>query len=306
MITAAIPCYNAAPWLRAALESVLGQSRPVAELIVVDDGSTDASAAIASEYPVRLLGTGTNRGPAAARNLALREAAHDIVAWLDADDYWDPHHCAVVAPLLEAHPEAAAAFSAVREVGDRTGIWKMKVACGTPSRMLWESFDGTIVPAMSAFTRREAALAIGGYREEIRIAADFDFWVRLALRYPFIWTQEVTSNYRRHDRQISCEPDVQLRSIYRSRALVAQEMQAAGDLDLARQMRHRTHMLLESDLATAWWQADLPRVRMLLNVAHGQDIDTAQIRRLRPLSKMPAPLLQGWRAFQAMLDNRGA
>ncbi len=306
MITAAIPCYNAAPWLRAALESVLGQSRPVAELIVVDDGSTDASAAIASEYPVRLLGTGTNRGPAAARNLALREAAHDIVAWLDADDYWDPHHCAVVVSLLDAHAEAAVAFSAIREVGDRSGIWKMKMACDTPSRVLWESFDATIVPAMSAVTRRGPALEIGGYREEIRIAADFDFWVRLAMRFPFVWTQEVTSNYRRHDRQISTQPDAQLRSIYRSRALVAQETQAAGDVDLARKMRHRTHALMESDLATAWWQADLPRVRMLLTVADGQEIETAQTRRLRPLSKMPAPLLQGWRAFQAMLDNRGA
>src|SRR5258705_5670466 len=106
-ISAVIPCFNAAPWLRAAIESALGQSRPVAELIVVDDGSTDCSRAIASEYPVRILRVPENRGHASARNLALREAAHDMVAWLDADDFWDPHHCAVVVPLLEAHPLAA-------------------------------------------------------------------------------------------------------------------------------------------------------------------------------------------------------
>jgi glycosyltransferase involved in cell wall biosynthesis len=306
MISAVIPCYNAAPWLRAAIESVLRQSRSVAELIVVDDCSTDASRAIASEYPVRLLVMDANRGHATARNLALREASHDIVAWLDADDYWDERHCAVVVSLLEAHAAAAVAFSAVREVGDRSGVWAPAAACDAPARVVWKCFDGTIVPAMSAVTRRHAALDVGGFREELRIAPDYDFWLRLALKYPFVWTQEVTSNYRRHDRQISCDPLAQLRSLYRSRACVAQETMTAGDADLARRMLARTRELIDADLGAAWWHADMPRLRELLTVANAHGFDTPVSRRLRRLSRVPARWVQSWRAVQALIDRPSA
>jgi glycosyltransferase involved in cell wall biosynthesis len=300
-ISAVIPCYNAAPWLRAAIESALGQSRPVAELIVVDDGSTDGSAAIAAEYPVRMLRSPENRGHAHARNFALREAAHDIVAWLDADDYWDPHHCAVVVPLLEAHPAAAVAFSAVRQVGDVTGVWARPTACPQPVYVFWECFASTIVPAMSAITRRGPALEIGAFREELRIAPDFDFWLRLSLKHPFVWTQEATATYRRHPRQISNNPLAQLRSTYHARALVASELEQAGDRDLASRMRDRARDLLDVELKDAWWQGDTASLRGLLALADGYGFETAQIRKMRRLSRLPSSLVRSWRAMQRAL-----
>lgn len=296
MVTAVIPCYNAAAWLRGAIESVLHQSRAVAETIVVDDGSSDASRAIASEYPVRLLAMETNRGLSCVRNAGLRAASHDLVAWLDADDCWDREHCAIVVPLLERHPDAAVAFSAVREVGDRSGVWTRPTDCHGPTHVLWDCFDATIVPAMSAVTRREAALAAGGFREDIRIAADFEFWLRMAAAHPFVWTREVTASYRRHAGQISASPDAQWLSAHRSRALAARERQDAGDLDVARRMRDRAGELLDADLRDAWWLADMPRLRALLALAATQGFDTPDTRKLRRLAWMPSAATRGWRA----------
>lgn len=91
-ISVVIPCYNAAPFLRETLDSVLNQTRPAMEVIVVDDGSTDDSAAIAESYgpPVRVI-CQENQGESVARNRGMDEAQGDWIALLDADDRWLPH-----------------------------------------------------------------------------------------------------------------------------------------------------------------------------------------------------------------------
>jgi len=87
-----VPCYNASPWLAAAISSALGQNWPAVEVIVVDDGSTDDSLSIARSFAgrgVRVLQQ-PNRGAAAARNLALTAATGDFIQYLDADDLLAP------------------------------------------------------------------------------------------------------------------------------------------------------------------------------------------------------------------------
>jgi glycosyltransferase involved in cell wall biosynthesis len=90
-ISVVIPCYNAAPFLRETLDSVLNQTRPALEVIVVDDGSTDDSAAIAQSYgpPVRVIRQ-ENQGESVARNRGMDEAQGDWIGLLDADDRWMP------------------------------------------------------------------------------------------------------------------------------------------------------------------------------------------------------------------------
>jgi glycosyltransferase involved in cell wall biosynthesis len=90
-ITVVIPCYNAAPFLRATLASALRQTYPPLEVLVIDDGSTDDSAAIAGSYgpPVRVIPQ-TNQGESVARNRGIEEARGDWIAFLDADDLWLP------------------------------------------------------------------------------------------------------------------------------------------------------------------------------------------------------------------------
>lgn len=96
LVSILIPCYNAAPWLAATLDSALAQSWTRTEIILVDDGSTDSSLAIAEAYAGRGLRvlSQPNRGASAARNRALREARGDYIQYLDADDLLAPEKIA--------------------------------------------------------------------------------------------------------------------------------------------------------------------------------------------------------------------
>jgi glycosyltransferase involved in cell wall biosynthesis len=91
-VTVVIPCYNAAPFLRATLESVMRQTHTPFEVLVIDDGSTDQSAAIARSFgsPLRVISQ-TNQGESIARNRGIDEAKGDWIAFLDADDLWLPN-----------------------------------------------------------------------------------------------------------------------------------------------------------------------------------------------------------------------
>ncbi len=89
-ISVAVPCYNGGRYLAATIESLLDQTRPADEIMVVDDGSTDDSPAIAGRYPVRLVQHERNRGLAVARNTALANAQGDILAYVDVDATADP------------------------------------------------------------------------------------------------------------------------------------------------------------------------------------------------------------------------
>jgi hypothetical protein len=156
---------------------------------------------------------------------------------------------------------------------------------------------------MSAMTRRQAALDVGGFREEIRIAPDFEFWVRMAVRFPFVWTQQATSNYRWHDRQISRDRLAQMQSIYHSRALIAQQTEASGSSELASALRDRLRALIDKDLDLAWWRTDMPRVEALLKIAEVHGFDTPVSRKVRRLAKLPARWVRGWRAVQALVES---
>lgn len=121
-VSVIIPLYNAAPWLAATIESVLGQSAPPRQVIVVDDGSTDQSAAIARRYlPQIELVQQPNAGCAHARNRGVALATGDYLAFLDADDYW-------------AREKLALQLAAFAQTPALEAVWgQVKQTCTTPT-----------------------------------------------------------------------------------------------------------------------------------------------------------------------------
>lgn len=112
-VSVIIPLYNKGPWVRRALDSVAGQTFADFELLVVDDGSTDAGARIVAEYGdsrLRLI-TQPNNGPGAARNRGIAEAKGDLIAFLDADDEWLPNYIEHSVRLLDRYGENVASVS---------------------------------------------------------------------------------------------------------------------------------------------------------------------------------------------------
>ena len=287
MITAIIPCYNAAAYLGEAIESVLRQTRPVDEVIVVDDCSTDDSVAIAGQFDVRLLSTPENLGHAAARNLAIQESQGEVIAWLDADDYWNRNHIETVVGLLDENPDAAVACSGVRFFGARQGEWKPELTEMGRMEQFWTCFQQTMVPAMSAVTRTEPLRVIGGFDGSLRSAPDFDLWLRLARQSRFVSTQDVTSNYRWHSSQISADPSRQRESIYRSRAKMLNQLALEEEAYLVEQGREELRKIWNADLQCAWFRSNRADLKSVLALREYVGVETELSKMLQKRLRIP-------------------
>lgn len=200
-ISVVIPAYNAAAYLKDAVESARQQTRPVNEIIVVDDCSTDATLEVARQLGVTVMSTGTNSGPSMARNIGWRAASSQLIAFIDADDIWFPEHCEVVAGLLDANPRAELAFGQQQVFGTHTGVSQAELPDGIPSDAFLQLLRRNVVPQLAVVVRRNALAATGGYDESLRYSEDYDLWLRLAQRGPFICSHRVTAGYRRHPAQ---------------------------------------------------------------------------------------------------------
>jgi glycosyltransferase involved in cell wall biosynthesis len=115
LVSCIVPAHNAAAHLRMALDSILDQTHRPLEIVVVDDGSTDDTAAIAASYgePVRVVHQ-VDAGPAATRNLGIRSARAELVAFLDPDDLWHPEKLARQVARFRARPELDCSVTHVR------------------------------------------------------------------------------------------------------------------------------------------------------------------------------------------------
>lgn len=184
-VSVIIPAYNAAGTITRALASIAAQSLSPAEVIVVDDGSQDATAEIAESMAGALGATKLvvvrqpNKGAGAARNRAIQEATQPVLAFLDADDEWLPakldRSMTVMTEgdyLLVAHD-----YLDVTPDGD------VYVDC---RRRYEEASDPYVplylkgyIPSISVLTRRQAVLDAGGFDESLRNAQDFDLWLKL-------------------------------------------------------------------------------------------------------------------------------
>jgi glycosyltransferase involved in cell wall biosynthesis len=190
-----VPAFNAAATLRGTIESVLAQSRPDLELLVVDDCSSDETPEIVrsfrSDSRVRLLSRSTNGGVSAARNQAIHEATAPVVAFLDSDDLWLPNYLERMGSALDARADAALAYTEAWMLDSRTGEFhrrttSFKVQPG-PDEPPAER--GALIAALlqsnfvfcSAAVRREVFDQIGVFDESMPAAEDYDLWMRIAV-----------------------------------------------------------------------------------------------------------------------------
>lgn len=183
-ISAIIPTHNRANWLVGAIESVLRQSHPVAELIVVDDGSTDNTKEVVQKYAnVRYIYQ-SQRGPSAARNAGARMASGDWLAFLDSDDRWMQEKIAHQIAFLQAHSDMHAVYT--DEIWIRNG---RRVNQGKRHRKaggwIFEMcIPLCIISPSSILLSRKLWQQSGGFDESLPACEDYDLWLRIAAKHP--------------------------------------------------------------------------------------------------------------------------
>lgn len=172
-VTAAIAVRDGEAYLAEAIESVLAQTRPCEQLVVVDNGSRDASAAIARGFGSRVeLVEEPRPGIGAARNAALRAARGELIAFLDADDLWEPRKTELQLAALAARPELQLVFGHVLQFVSPD----LPAAEASALRVPADPQPGLYIGAMLA--RRGAIDAIGAWPEDVRVSDGLSFLLR--------------------------------------------------------------------------------------------------------------------------------
>jgi glycosyltransferase involved in cell wall biosynthesis len=180
LVSAVVTTHNRASLLPRALNSVLEQSYPNLELVVVDDGSTDDTEAVVDRYRnhivLKYLKNAAPEGACSARNSGIREAQGEFVAGLDDDDEWHPER---ITRLLEINRDDFSCLTSdVRMVyPNRSVVWHKKQVIDLDD-LLYSNQVGNQV-----LVRRERLLDIGGFDEKLEAAQDYDLWVRLCEAY---------------------------------------------------------------------------------------------------------------------------
>jgi|WetSurMetagenome_2_1015567.scaffolds.fasta_scaffold95355_2 glycosyltransferase involved in cell wall biosynthesis len=204
-VSVVIPLYNKERHIARAVESVLDQTYGDLELIVVDDGSTDASGAVAErirDSRIRLIRQ-RNVGLSAARNRGIAEARTDLIAFLDADDEWLPEHLETIRRLSKEYPECGA-YATTTSTVDLLGKCTVPEHDGIPAPP-WEGVIPNYFRSATSYPVSASAVAIprhvfdsvGLFPVGVVIGEDLDLWCRIALRYRFAFSTRVGAIYHK-------------------------------------------------------------------------------------------------------------
>lgn len=200
-ISVIIPAFNYARYLRDAIDSVLAQTYPALEVIVVDDGSTDDTPAVLAAYGDRIrVIRQQNQGVSAARNSGIAAARGEYVAFLDADDLWQPAKLEAQMARFDADPSLGLVHCGAESFdgkGQTIHFWRE----GKQGRVAIDilRLEPVIAaPGSNIAVPKRVAEEIGGFDTRMTGSEDWDFYYRVAERYAIGFTPEALVRYRIH------------------------------------------------------------------------------------------------------------
>jgi glycosyltransferase involved in cell wall biosynthesis len=316
LVSIVIPFLDPGAFLREAVESVLAQTYAEWELILVDDGSSDGSSEVAAEFansdrriraaahPGRV-----NRGMSVSRNLGIEQARGEYLAFLDADDLWPPDKLEWQVAVLHRHRAAAAVFGAVEifdEHHSRLVVPEVEHDVELDRRKL---FPATLIARTPLLTtmgnpllRHTAVEAVGGFEDTFRgLGEDAVVWCKLALRFPFLASDQLALRYRRHAGSSGAQ-DAAAGSLYSGQAALAKWLAThveATPASLRREVNGVVdEFLFRSLVLDAWTGRDraFERRRALAAFWLGLRNTSPQLLTGRRRARLLAMLALGWRA----------
>lgn len=205
-----MPAYNAEAKIAESIESVLGQTLPDWELVIVDDCSTDNTAEVCAGFRdsrIRLLSTPQNLNAAGARNLALEHATGQFVAFLDSDDFAAPNRLQRQLEFFRTNPEVGVCGTYVETFGgagaEEPGSIKYPCSDGAIKATMF-FYDPFVTSSVSARMSVLRGLSSPVFRRDYAPAEDYDLWARLLDKTEFANLPEILNRYRIHGGQLTC------------------------------------------------------------------------------------------------------
>lgn len=202
-VSVVIPTYNYGRFIAEAIRSVLEQSMPPGEIVVVDDGSTDDTESVVRAFGERVKYIQQeNAGVCAARNRGVAESTGDLIAFLDADDTWEATKLEKQVALFECESEIGLVHCGMQEFDNETGETVRLHLEGGEERV-WENlllWEGPVIvgPGGTIVVRRDAFNAVGGFDTRMKVGEDWDFCYRVARKFKVGFVPEALVNYRIH------------------------------------------------------------------------------------------------------------
>lgn len=202
-VSVIVPAFNAARTVVRAIDSVRQQRGVSFEVIVIDDGSTDDTAAVvrANIRPgehIRLLQMPRNSGVSAARNTGIREARGDYLAFLDADDIWLPEKLSKQLAPMERNP-GVSLVSCNSKLISAAGVPMKEGHVNRPpvqGRDAWKTLlMYNFIPTPTVLTRTALVRQVGGFDEALKVGEDLDLWIKLGIRGEIVVLNEILINY---------------------------------------------------------------------------------------------------------------
>lgn len=308
LISIAVPIYNTARYLPAALDSLLAQDYPHWEGLLWDDGSSDGSGQIAAAYAARdarfrVLGEGCNRGNPAALAAALAQARGGFLGVLDSDNILEPIALSSMHAFLRAHPQLGMAYSQYVEINENGALLGPGTRCNTPysARQLLVHF----MTYQFRLIRRDAYLAVGGFNPMAAYAEDYDLCLRLSETCSIGHLPQPLYRYRiRHG---SISQSSRLRQVQASYAAAQRALQRRGldrshVLSLGLRVRHQFRpkpATAAPETASVFGAGD-PETEQCLRQSPPFDAATAS-----PTRNWAEQVEERYRAFVADAHHRG-
>ena len=208
-IAVIIPTFDRQHFLGRAIDSVLSQTRPAHEVIVIDDGSTDGTVPwLKKEYPTVKLIEQTNQGVSAARNAGIQQAQSEWIALLDSDDEWFPEKLERQVKELQKYPEIL--FCHTDEIWIRKGVRvnPMKKHQKFGGMIFSKCLDICRISPSSALFSRTLLDDVGWLDETLPICEDYDLWLRITAKFPVLFINDpLIIKYGGHRDQLSRSVD---------------------------------------------------------------------------------------------------
>ena len=203
-ISVIIPAFNRASTLTRAIDSVKEQSYKVSEIIVVDDGSSDATSEVAKMYPEVLVLRQNNMGVSTARNNGVMMASSDWVAFLDSDDTWHPKKLAFQIAHHKKFPDTMVSYTDEVWIRDDKE-WPVPKKFKKPEKVTFEnSLDFCNIAPSSILINKAYFERLGGFDENLEVCEDYDLWLRILKEGSIdLIPQKLVNKYGGADDQLS-------------------------------------------------------------------------------------------------------